>query len=419
MRAIALCALAVFFPVVTYAADAPTLTTYTISHGTIYPTATAASGLATTTSIDTAFSEPVKASIKIISAGAVLIKSLYSSQSVTNPTPKIWDGTNSAGARVADGTYTVLISATSTATGLSMSDSSKTVAVASSDDPAPPDGSSDASDTTTPFTSGGGPTEYLPIPALRILTDNARTVSSGAESAFTAVVYDGKGNRRDDATVTWSFGDGMRRTGASVFHSYYDPGEYLAIVRTTTSDGGKTQAEVVVTVKDARIKIASLSSRGITLANNDSRTLDLSLWRLSMGGRQFKIPEDTHILAGRTVLFPSQVIELPTADSAFLLYPSGEVAAAYPPTPVPQPSPDAASYKKVSEVEPILSARTNAPVHDEAVDAPAVTAEPAAVGAASPPAKAASTRADGLLRSPWTLGLLGVIVVAGGAFILL
>ncbi|MBI2037267.1 MAG: lamin tail domain-containing protein [Candidatus Liptonbacteria bacterium] len=165
-----------------------------------------------------------------------------------------------------------------------------------SDDSTPsPDSSSDTI-TTVASSSGGGPTEYLPIPALRIITNGDRTVSSGADIAFTAAVYDGKGNKRDDAMVTWSFGDGMRRTGASVFHKYYDPGEYLAVVRATTSDGGDARRDIVITVKNAGIKIVSVSSRGITLANSDSRTLDLSLWRLSMGGQEFRIPADTQIL---------------------------------------------------------------------------------------------------------------------------
>lgn len=428
MRFAGLLVLAIFFPALAHAAS-PSLTTYTVSHDTMYPGATADSGLATTTSIDTAFSEQVKVSIKIVSANGATIKSLYSSSSVTNPTPKSWDGTNTAGTRVDNGIYTILISATSTATSLSMIDASKTVTVASSGssgssgpDSTPSDTSSDSTTTTT-SSSSGGPAEYLPIPTLRIIVAGDRTVSSGAEVAFTAVVYDGKGNKRDDALVTWSFGDGMRKTGASVFYSYYSPGEYLAIVHASTIDGGDARSEIAVTVKNAGIKITAVSPRGITLANNDSRTLDLSLWRLSAGGKEFKIPADTQILAGRTILFPSQVIELPIADSASLLYPSGEVAVMYPTTvATAQPSTPAQGYKQVQTVEPITSPTKNIQAHEQAVIAPTAAVEPAAVGAASPPpeaAPAADTRAAGFFNSPWTLGFLGVIALAGGAFVFL
>ncbi|MFZ3044258.1 MAG: lamin tail domain-containing protein, partial [Minisyncoccia bacterium] len=175
--------------------------------------------------------------------------------------------------------------------------------------------SSASSDSETPTTSddsvaisasssGSNPAEYLSIPVLRIVASGDRVVSSGADTVFTATVYDGKGNKRDDATISWSFGDGMQKTGGSVYHQYYGSGEYLAIVRATTADGGEARSEITVVVKDASIKISSVSSRGIALTNNDSRTLDLSFWLLSAGGQTFKMPADTQILAGRTILFP-------------------------------------------------------------------------------------------------------------------
>lgn len=285
---------------------------------------------------------------------------------------------------------------------------------------------------TSTSSTGGGPAEYLPIPTLRIITSGNRTVSSDADTAFTAVVYDGNANKRDDATVRWSFGDGMQKTGASVFHSYYYPGEYLAVVHATTNDGGAALSEIVITVKDASVKIVSVSSRGITLANNDSRTLDLSFWRLSAGGQEFKIPEDTEILAGRTILFPSQVIELPTADSASLLYPSGEVADTYSDMSAStQPFllntssniVQAAEPPVVKKIEPITSTQTNIQKNEETVKAPAAATELAAAGAAlqdsSGTASTPSASASTLIKSPWTLGFLGVVLLTGGAFVLL
>lgn len=287
------------------------------------------------------------------------------------------------------------------------------------------DTSSPATSATTTPSSGGSPAEYLPIPALRILAGGARTVSAGADTPFTAVVYDDRGNKRDDAVVVWTFGDGMRRTGASVFHSYYSPGEYVAVVRASTSDGGDASSEMVVTAKDANIKIVSVSPRGISLINRDTRTLDLSLWRLSTNGTEFKIPENTQILAGRTILLPSQIIQLPLTNSASLLYPSGEVAATYPDVvtraqsgTVSQPSPGMTSYEEVqaveplavSTVEPIISTQANIQAYEEAIDAPTATTELAAVGAVSTPS---------IFRSPWFLSFLGVVALAGSAFIFL
>jgi Lamin Tail Domain/PKD domain len=277
--------------------------------------------------------------------------------------------------------------------------------------------------TTTNITSG--PSESLPIPTLKIITSGDRTVSSNADTAFTATVYDNNGNLRNDAIVSWSFGDGMEKTGASVFHAYYDPGEYVAVVHASTSDGGDALAKITVTVEDANIKIVSVSARGITIANNCTRTLDVSLWRLSSGGQEFKIPENTEILAGHAILFPSQVIELPVSNSAELLYPSGDVAAAYPSENNVQLSSSAVSTNTVQAVDPIISTKKNIQENDEAVNAPAAATELAAAGAMMPSATSSANLGTttvpvaGLMHSPWALGLLGTVVVAGGAFILL
>lgn len=432
MRTLGLIALAMFFPVFARADSPPMLITYTVSNSTIYPAATE-SGFATTTSIDTAFSEQVKVSIKIISANGSMVKALYSSSSVTNPTPKTWDGLNTADTQVDNGTYTILISATSTATGLAMSDSSKTITLASSS--SSPSGSPEP--VTTTVVTGGASPEYIPIPMLSVVAGGDRTVSSGADTPFTAIVYDSKGNRRNDALVTWTFGDGMRKTGASVFHTYYESGEYLAIVRATTSDGGSVMLNMVVTVKDAGIKITSISARGITLENNSSRAVDLSLWWLSMGGKEFQIPADTHVLANNTLLFSSRVIELPVAEAALLLYPNKDVAAAYPEAQKPissmvgsnvQAELPLAVYK---ETAPVVTKQT-IQEHEEAVIAPTVAPnEVAAVGAVSglpkesavsfpqTPSPVESTGAQRFFRSAWAYSFLGVVALAGSVFIFL
>jgi competence protein ComEA len=99
------------------------------------------------------------------------------------------------------------------------------------------------------------------------------------------------------------------------------------------------------------------------------------------------------------------------------------VTAATPPTQTAaQPPAPHASSNTGQPVEPITSTKKDLQTNDEAVNAPAVANELAAAGAALPPAVPAAvtttSRASGLF-SVWTLGLLGVIVVAGGAFILI
>ena len=90
-----------------------------------------------------------------------------------------------------------------------------------------------------------------------------------------------------------------------------------------------------------------------------------------------------------------------------------------------QLSAPAASYQKVQAdtrtAPPII--QTNIQQHDEAVSAPTTAPDAeVVVGAAVPPPEPVppkNTRAFGLFHSIWTLGLLGVIVIAGGVFIFL
>jgi len=128
-------------------------------------------------------------------------------------------------------------------------------------------------------------------------------------------VYDAEANKRDDAIVTWSFGDGMQRTGSSVLHTFYAPGEYAVNVHASTADGGDASASITIAAKDAGIAITAVSPRGITLTNADVSALDLSLWRLRVDGGEFRIPQGTQILGKHTVLFPTQVTELTRTNS--------------------------------------------------------------------------------------------------------
>ena len=104
--------------------DPPTLKTYTITNTTITPPQT--------TDIDVEFSERVSATIKIEDTVGNLIKQLYSSSGVTDPTPKTWDGTYTNGTTVPDGMYIVNVTGVNTTTGLSVINTSEAITVITS-----------------------------------------------------------------------------------------------------------------------------------------------------------------------------------------------------------------------------------------------------------------------------------------------
>lgn len=254
------------------------------------------------------------------------------------------------------------------------------------------------------------PTAFLEVP-FRL---SARvTAKSGAEDP--------------SAQIVWSFGDGSSATGSEAEKVYHYEGTYL-IVANSSDGSAKAHDELVITVKPASVRVLIESGEGITIANEGKERLDLSGWRLLADMRSFRIPDGTSILPESKVLFPSTITNLVAVSDAALAYPSGIIAARVA-TPAVTTSvarideqliAPVVSYTQVSEVEPMPSASTNIQSYDEAVSAPTATTEVAAVGAAvSSSLSAPSPRASGMFTSPWTLGLLGVIVAAGGAFIFL
>ena len=232
-----------------------------------------------------------------------------------------------------------------------------------------------------------------------------------------------KGGAVDPARIVWSFGDGSSATGSAVEKTYRYAGTYLV---TAMIVGGPTDArgESIITARPAEVRLLPVTGDGIMVMNDADARLDLSGWWLVSDKGSFRIPAGTTLLPKSGVLFPFAVIHLPVAFDVRLQYPNGVVAARSAEPAPAQPSSPAPSYEQVQKVEPIISTRANIQSHEEAVGAPATAVEPAAAGAVPTTpvggtAAAADAPAAGLLRSPWTLGLLGVMVLAGAAFILL
>ncbi len=278
---------------------------------------------------------------------------------------------------------------------------------------APATATSTVSASTTPSSdiaqSGGvgGEPDYLPIPRLRIVTHAPREVIAGADTVFSARVFDENGRLRDDARVSWVFGDGREQKGASVYHIFYESGEYAVSVFATTEYGGEAEAEFTITARTAGVSIIANDARGITVAHTGTTALDLSRWRLRGGaGGEFVIPERTRILANKSVTFAPQVTGLSPSPAALLVYPSGEVAAIYP-GPATKPLAGTERSNKVQRVETVTKISPKA-YEEPAVLAPTTTALAAVAGA---PVQTSSTS---LLISPWTLSF-ALVVLAGAA----
>lgn len=288
-------------------------------------------------------------------------------------------------------------------------------------DAATPAAASAEATSTAPVQSGGAST-YVPSPSSLSLAIDGESSAYVNVPLFLTALATAKGSVDRSAQIVWSFGDGSYGTGTETQKIYRYPGTYL--VTATASDGGtKAHAELAVTAAPAQVRISAVSGEGITLANDAEERLDLSGWQLISDVGLFRIPEGTVMLPKASVLFPFSVTNLPVSFSPALAYPDGTVAAAYrAPEPAQLPVPEAGSPLVQNAPE-----RVAAPAQDISVSgtahetttsglAPAAATELAAAGAALTPAPAASATS---FVSPWTFGLLGVIVLASGAFILL
>jgi len=220
-----------------------------------------------------------------------------------------------------------------------------------------------------------------PVPSLLIETGGDRIVSTKAHTRYQPVVYDSFGKHTPDARLSWAFGDGSRHAGQEVEHAYREPGEYLVVIRAQQRYSHGT-AFFIVFADPAEIEIASLSEKGVALRNSDTRILDLSRYVLVSGKDTFRIPEDTQILPGRTVIFPPEVTRLSTTTTSMQLrYPSGEVAFSYSlasSTPLLQPEAPGAGTSLLRAVG-IPAPKETLP-HVPSVTVPAQTVDPVGVG---------------------------------------
>lgn len=272
-----------------------------------------------------------------------------------------------------------------------------------------------------------GATTYVPPPAaisFDVTVPDTALIEVPLRASATVRT---KGSGIDtNARILWSFGDGSSGEGTAVTKTYRYPGVYRVAVSASDGDA-TTRAEATVTAVRAQVRVATVSGEGITIGNDSDAELDLSSWRLVSGTGFFRFPEGAMVLPHAQVLFPYAITNLPVSLDVVLSYPDGIVAARYLPAQTGQPVQPVAStsgFKDMKTVEPIISQRTIVPPHEEAVLAPADATDLAAAGAAlpatsTPLAPVLTTTHRGVFSSPWTLGLLGVVVLAGSAFVLL
>ena len=174
------------------------------------------------------------------------------------------------------------------------------------------------------------PVDDLGIPlSLTVKVGSDRTVTVGAAEYFRAQAYRKSGPEEKKARYRWNFGNGFMRHEQELLFQYNYPGTYVAVVTAQGPNEAKAFARFTVTAAPAHLSVARVDASGIAVRNGDTRELNLSLWSLRAGEEYFLLPEDTILLPGAEVVFPSEVTGLDAVGTVALVYPNGKDAAVY------------------------------------------------------------------------------------------
>jgi hypothetical protein len=164
------------------------------------------------------------------------------------------------------------------------------------------------------------------------------TADAGSDSSAVAsslIFFEGEGYGLKDeplvnARYVWNFGDGIRREGKNVSHTYAFPGEYIVTLEVSSGKYSDTDS-LLLKINEADVRIVHADRGRIEIANDSAQNLDLSLWRLVHKDSHFVFPKGTVIAAKRTAVFPASATYLfiDELGEVKLLYPNGVMAHGY------------------------------------------------------------------------------------------
>lgn len=168
-----------------------------------------------------------------------------------------------------------------------------------------------------------------PTPKLTVRTDMPETSVVGMLVKMNAEAYNTKG-QVVKAGIRWAFGDGASDTGAEVRHAYLEDGSYAVHV-SATLDGLNDSVVVPIVVRPLSIAIsASDDGKTIIVRNNGEGQIDLTAWKIRVGGQYYIFPDNTFILGNATVKFSqniTKITEVLLSKYVELVNPSGDRVA--------------------------------------------------------------------------------------------
>ncbi len=131
----------------------------------------------------------------------------------------------------------------------------------------------------------------------------------------------------NNASYSWSFGDGTMDTGKIVSHSYAFPGDYNVVLN-ATSGGKHAVSRTEVKVVSPEVQIVKIEKGGegfVELKNDSPYEVNVQDWKLTTGQIETIFPQDTIIKENSSVKFPFVFIAGDTSEVT-LSYTNGIVA---------------------------------------------------------------------------------------------
>jgi hypothetical protein len=188
--------------------------------------------------------------------------------------------------------------------------------------------------TTTQTTQSQTSSPYRAWPSdmqLYVSAGEDKIALAGADVIFEGKVLSAARKPLPNADLIWTFGDGGSDRGTQVRHIFHYPGRYVVLLDVISGDYiAKDQIFVEVVPPQIEIsKVEYTDKSYVELFNNTIHTLDIGGFILQAGGltgTHFVIPKNTIILAGKKVIFPSEITRLLIkSDDVVLKFPSGDV----------------------------------------------------------------------------------------------
>lgn len=156
------------------------------------------------------------------------------------------------------------------------------------------------------------------------------TVFVGADSIFEARAIGLTGEPIENARFVWTFGNGGRKEGKSVFYNFAYPGVY-AVVLDVSSGPYSASDRAIVEAIPALISLNAVTDAYVAIENQSDVELDLGGWILATDTSRFTFPSHTIVLPHEEVRIAHAATGL-TPENAYalsLLYPNGVFAASY------------------------------------------------------------------------------------------